>query len=74
MQRARAPVSSYYAEAPEPEEVREPQQREIRCNVCKGSGLVEVFDQETDCIECEGYGTVLIDVPIAVANPKRVRA
>ena len=32
---------------------------EVRCNVCKGSGLEIIQGQETDCMNCEGYGTVL---------------
>jgi hypothetical protein len=35
-------------------------QREVKCNACYGTGLVEVHGQETDCIECGGYGTVLV--------------
>ncbi len=34
--------------------------REVRCSFCRGSGLVEVQGQETDCIECEGMGSVLV--------------
>lgn len=43
------------------EEVREAEPKTIRCNVCHGSGLVEVHGQETDCLECEGYGDLLVD-------------
>lgn len=54
---------SNYAEYLEPEEVDviESEHREVPCNArgCRG-GIVEVHGQETDCIECEGYGSVLI--------------
>lgn len=33
---------------------------EVQCMRCRGTGLVEIHDQETDCLDCEGYGTVLI--------------
>ena len=38
----------------------EPEQREVRCPARCLNGLVEVHGQETDCITCEGYGTILI--------------
>lgn len=56
-------MGSNYVATDEPEEVRvddSSDQREVRCNRCHGTGLVEIYDQETDCIDCEGYGTVLI--------------
>ncbi len=34
----------------------------VKCQACHGSGLVEVHGQETDCIECEGWGD--IEVPV----------
>jgi DnaJ-class molecular chaperone len=52
---------SNYDYPPLPEEVREEAKKERRCQRCHGSGLVEVHGQETDCIDCEGYGSVLID-------------
>lgn len=33
---------------------------EQRCMRCKGTGMVYVHDQETDCLNCEGYGTILV--------------
>lgn len=30
----------------------------IRCSTCKGSGQVEVYGQDTDCLTCEGEGYV----------------
>jgi DnaJ-class molecular chaperone len=53
-------VSSNYGFPPMPEMVREEQQREQPCSRCKGLGTVEVHGQETDCIACEGWGSVLI--------------
>lgn len=32
----------------------------IRCTRCRGSGLVLVHDQETDCLACEGDGEIPI--------------
>lgn len=47
---------SYSPWANEDDEVRVEQV----CSVCRGSGVVVVHDQETDCIECEGFGSVVI--------------
>lgn len=33
---------------------------EVPCHRCHETGLVIVHGQETDCLDCEGYGTVLI--------------
>lgn len=33
---------------------------EIRCPRCHGTGIEYVQDQETDCLNCEGYGTILV--------------
>lgn len=35
-------------------------EKEIPCPAHCDNGLVLVHGQETDCIECEGYGSVLI--------------
>jgi RecJ-like exonuclease len=51
---------SNYGFPPLPETVREEQHREQPCSRCKGLGTVEVHGQETDCITCEGWGSVLI--------------
>lgn len=56
-------MSSNYWTAQPSTAVREDElegQVEVRCSRCHGTGLVEVYDQETDCIDCEGYGTVFI--------------
>jgi hypothetical protein len=53
-------MSSNYAWAEEPAEVDVPQQREVPCPAHCYGGLVEVHGQETDCITCEGYGTILV--------------
>lgn len=34
--------------------------REIPCSACRGLGYVWIQDQESDCIDCEGYGSVVI--------------
>lgn len=55
-------MSSYYVFEDEPEEVHVNELGaaiEVRCTRCRGRGWVEVCGQETDCIDCEGYGTVL---------------
>jgi hypothetical protein len=36
------------------------EQREVPCPAHCNGGLVEVHGQETDCITCEGYGTILV--------------
>jgi RecJ-like exonuclease len=41
---------------------------EQRCNRCRGTGVVEVQDQETDCIFCEGYGYILVPVVKTTTN------
>lgn len=54
----------------EPDEVRvyedpedaEPTQHEVTCPAHCMNGLVEVHGYETDCITCEGYGTLLVDL------------
>ena len=33
---------------------------ERTCARCRGLGVVEVRGQESDCIDCDGYGSVLI--------------
>ena len=38
----------------------EVEEREAPCPAHCRNGLVEVHGQETDCITCEGYGTILI--------------
>lgn len=57
-------MSSNYEPEIWDEEVREnedePTQREVSCPAHCRNGLVEVHGQETDCITCEGYGTILI--------------
>jgi hypothetical protein len=56
-------TSSYYADYDEPEEVREDGSEavsEVPCPAHCNGGLVEVHGQETDCITCEGYGTIEI--------------
>lgn len=35
----------------------------VKCNVCHGSGTVEIDGWETDCVECEGFGDFEIEVP-----------
>jgi DnaJ-class molecular chaperone len=52
-------MGSYYDEPEGPEEVRVAKNERL-CTRCKGSGSVELHGQETDCIDCEGYGSVLI--------------
>lgn len=52
-------MSSNYWDVESPAEVRE-NQFEVKCARCHGSGLVMVHGQETDCIDCEGYGSVLV--------------
>jgi hypothetical protein len=44
----------------EAEEVQENEEREVPCPAHCRNGLVEVHGQETDCITCEGYGTILV--------------
>lgn len=44
----------------EPEEVRETVETEKRCPRCRGTGSVVVRGQETDCLDCEGFGSILI--------------
>ena len=51
--------SSYYEMDGAPEKVRETVQEKV-CSRCRGTGSVELHGQETDCIECEGWGSVLI--------------
>lgn len=57
---------SNYVDLEEPEEVRvneeEPEQHEVPCPAHCRNGLVEVHGYETDCITCEGYGTLLVDL------------
>lgn len=56
-------MSSYYDFEEDLEEVREndPEEvREVPCPSHCNGGLVEVHGQETDCITCEGYGTIEI--------------
>jgi DnaJ-class molecular chaperone len=30
------------------------------CRRCHGTGLVYIQDEETDCMDCEGWGSVLV--------------
>lgn len=56
-------MMSNYADFDEHEEVHvdeDDQGREIPCTRCRGRGWVLVHDQETDCIDCEGYGSVIV--------------
>lgn len=58
-------MSSYYDWPEEAEEVHvieeDEEQQEVPCPSHCRNGLVEVHGQETDCITCEGFGTILID-------------
>lgn len=55
---------SYYDEWDDLEDVDETEDdtttREVPCPAHCNGGLVEVHGQETDCITCEGYGTIEI--------------
>lgn len=61
-------MTSYYDDLEEVEEVyvnedwddEEPEQTEVRCPAHCRNGIVEVHGQETDCITCEGMGTILV--------------
>lgn len=48
-------IDGGYVHVTEPDEGHE-----VRCSRCHGSGLVLVHGQETDCIDCEGYGSVYV--------------
>jgi hypothetical protein len=56
--------SSYYDDVDDLDWVdvveEEPEQREVPCPAHCRNGLVEVHGQETDCITCEGFGTILV--------------
>lgn len=51
---------SYSLSASHLEEVRETALQERTCPRCKGLGSVELHGQETDCIDCDGWGSILI--------------
>lgn len=47
-------------EADEVHETSSEEGLEVPCKRCYGSGIVYVHDQETDCIDCEGMGSVIV--------------
>lgn len=56
-------MASNYADAFPSETVDENESDGVEyrpCKRCRGLGVVEVHDQETDCLDCEGYGEVPI--------------
>ena len=52
-------MSSNYELPEDPEMVQETQE-EKPCPRCRGLGTVLVHGQETDCIDCDGWGSILI--------------
>jgi DnaJ-class molecular chaperone len=54
---------SYYESQYEDEEVYvtvDQAQEERPCTRCRGTGSVDLHGQDTDCLDCEGYGSILI--------------